>query len=233
MAKKIKGVKHIEGDVYLIDYQIGGRRFQIRIKASSPIEARHIREQRIVELRKQSPISQQGEQERLNASFDEAREKLFADLRADNVSQTNMLRHTIVFKRLFQDFRNLRFPNIKSPGQVPPVYLQEYKAHFINDLKHNPKGGWRSELICVKSMIRRLKRLGYCRKELVESLADIPRPKHEKKEYPEIPNSKLKILLDFIKKDNPYYFYPIYFISRTGRRIKEVTLIERRDVKWD
>jgi len=233
MRRVCKGIKHIKGKIYFFDLQADHKRLQVRKEANSDKEAKQIKNELLVELRKQLPISQQGEQERLNASFDEAREKLFADLRADNVSQTNILRHTIIFKRLFQDFRNLKFPHIKSPGQIPPIYLQEYKAYFINDLKHNPKGGWRSELICVKSMIRRLKRLGYCRKELVESLVEIPRPRHEKKEYPEIPNSKLKTLLDFIKKDRPDFYPPIYFMCRTGRRINETTLIEKRDVKWD
>lgn len=232
MAKKSKGVKHIKDDIYLVDYQVDKRRVQERIRASSPKEARHIREERIVALRKELPMPQ-GEQERLNAGFDEAWDKLYADLLADNVSHTNMLRHKIIFKRLFKDFRSLRYSHLKSINQIPTPYLQEYKAYFINDLKHNSKGGWRAELICVKSMLRRLKRLGYCRKEIIESLAEIPRPRHEKKEYPEVSNSKLKVLLDFIKQDNPYYYYPIYFMCRTGRRVKEVTLIERKDVVWD
>ena len=35
-----------------------------------------------------------------------------------------------------------------------------------------------------------------------------------------------------IKQDRPDYYYPLYFISRTGRRINETTLIEQKDVEW-
>ena len=232
MRRVCKGIKHIKGKIYFFDLQADHKRLQVRKEANSDKEAKRIKNELLVELRKQLSLPQ-GEQERLNAGFDEAWDKLYADLLADNVSHTNMLRHNIIFKRLFKDFRSLRYPHIKSISQIPTPYLQEYKAYFINDLKHNSKGGWRAELICIKSMLRRLKRLGYCRKEIIENLSEIPRPRHEKKEYPEISNSKLKILLDYIKKDNPYYYYPIYFMCRTGRRVKEVTLIEKRDVKWN
>lgn len=232
MAKRIKGVKHIKGDVWLIDYQVDGKRLQERTNAKSLAEAKVIRQERIVELRKNSSMPQK-EQERLNAPFSEAKEKLFADLRADNLAHTNMLRHRIIFERLFDKFAPLKFPHIKSVSQVSSPFFQEYKAYFINTLKHSPNGGWRSELICLKSMMRRFKKLGYCGKEIVDILADIKRPRHIKKAYPNITNTQLKELLDFIKNDRPDYYRIIYFICRTGRRINETSLIERKDVVWD
>ncbi len=232
MAKKYKGIKHIKGKTYLFDLQANGIRKQVRGEADSDKEAKHMRDEMIVELRKQSSMPQ-GEQERLSAGFDEAWAKLEADLLADNLSHTNMLRNKIIFKRLFKDFVPLKFSYIKSVSQVTSPFFQEYKAYFINDLKHNPNGGWRSELICIKSMMRRFKKLGYCGKEIMDILADIKRPRHIKKDYPNIPNGKLKELLVFIKQNRPDYYPIIYFICRTGRRIKETTLVERKDVVWD
>lgn len=231
MAKGCKGVKHIKDYIWLIDCQVNGRRVQERIRANSLKEVKIIRQEKIIELRKQTSVLQ-GEQGRLNETFDDAWVKLEADLLADNVSHTNMLRHKIIFKRLFKDFVPLRFPHIKSVSQITSPFIQEYKSYFVTDLKHSPRGGWRAELICIKSMIRRFKKLGYCSRENVDILADIKRPRHEKKDYPNISNSKLKELLDFIKQDRPDYYPIIYFICRTGRRIKETTLIERRDVIW-
>ena len=40
-------------------------------------------------------------------------------------------------------------------------------------------------------------------------------------------------LLNFIKHDRIDLYRPIYFMKRTGRRVEETTLIERRDVVWD
>ncbi|MDP8229794.1 MAG: site-specific integrase [Candidatus Gorgyraea atricola] len=231
MAKKCRGITHIKGKTYLFDLQVNGIRKQVRGEADSLKEARHVRDEMRVELRKQVSMPQ-GVQERLNAPFEEVREKLFADLLSDKLSHSNMLRHEIIFRRLFGDFRTLRFPHIKSVSQVTLPFFLEYKAYFVNDLRHSPTGGWRSELTCVKSMMRRFRKLGYCSKEIIEDLAEIKRPPHNKKDYPDISNSKLKELLDFIKRDRPDYYPLIYFISRTGRRIKETTLIERKDINW-
>ncbi|MBU3958862.1 MAG: site-specific integrase [Candidatus Omnitrophica bacterium] len=84
----------------------------------------------------------------------------------------------------------------------------------------------------IKAIIRRLYGLGYCSKELVESLKDIKKPHSNKKEYTNIPNSRIKELFQAIKQDRLDYYYPLYFISRTGRRINETTLIERKDIEW-
>ena len=219
------------GDVWLIDYQANHKRVQSRIRAKSLKEAKAIRQEAIVELRRTLPLPQE-DQERLNADFDKAWEKLHSDLLADDVSHTSMLRNDIVFRRI-KRFRDLRFPNTKNVSQITLPFFLEYKAWFINELKHNPKGGWRSELICIKAMMRRFKKLGFCGREIIESFTEIKRPRHEKKDYPDIPNSKLKEMLDFIKQDRPDYYPIIRFICGTGRRIKETTLIQRKDVVWD
>ena len=118
-------------------------------------------------------------------------------------------------------------------NQISLSFLQEYKAYFVNELKHNARGGLRAELIVLKSMLRRLRRLGFCGKEIIKMLSEIKRPTVEKKNYPEISNGKIKELLDFIKNDRPDFYGAIYFMARVGRRVGEVALIERRDVVWN
>jgi integrase len=77
-------------------------------------------------------------------------------------------------------------------------------------------------------------KLGFCSEKIIKDIAEhIKKPKPNKKQYPEITNSKINELLAFIKKDKPDYYRPIYFMKRTGRRVEETTLIERRDVVWD
>jgi len=80
--------------------------------------------------------------------------------------------------------------------------------------------------------MRRLYTLGYCTKELIEILREIKKPKAVKKEYISTSDSKIKELFQAIKKERPDYYYPLYFIGRTGRRISETTLIEKKDVEW-
>lgn len=232
MARKARGVKHLTGDTFLIDYQVRLERRQERIHAASIAEARVIREERKMELRKQASLPKNG-QERLNATFDEAWQKLEADLKADNVCLKNVQRYTRIFQGLFYEFLPLKFPEIKSPSELRLPFFLEYKNYFVNELKRNPNGGLRAELICIKSMMRRFKKLGFCEKDVVEGLTEIKRPNSIKKRYPDVPNDKLKELLGFIKQDSPYFYSPIYFACRTGRRINEILSIEKRDLEWN
>jgi integrase len=110
-----------------------------------------------------------------------------------------------------------------------PIF-RGYKNYYVNEL--NRPNGWRAELIFVKAIIRRLYALGYCSKELVEALSELKKPHSNKKEYLDVSNTKIKDVLQNIKKDRPDYYNLLYFISRTGRRINETTLIERKDVEW-
>ena len=81
--------------------------------------------------------------------------------------------------------------------------------------------------------MQRLYRLGFCGKEVIEQLKYMRKPRQNKKEYPSISTSKIRTLLSFIKTDKIDYYYPIYFMCRTGRRVNETTLIERKDIIWD
>lgn len=232
MAKRYKGVRHIKDDIYFLDYQVGKIRKQVRIRAVSMSEAKAIRQERIVELRK-NKNTPYGERERLSADFKEALEKIEADLIADGVCKKNLLRNKRMFNRIFEEFRREKFPHIQHPSQLTIPFFQEYKSHFVNELGHNPKGGLRAEMICLKSLVRRMWRLGYCGKELVERLGEIKRPDGEKKTYPNIANSRIKAYLDYVRNERPDYYDPIYFMARVGRRVGEVLSIERRDVVFD
>ena len=108
--------------------------------------------------------------------------------------------------------------------------MKGYKQYYVNELGR--LDGWRSELIFVKAIVRRLYNLGLCSKEVVERMADMKKPYSNKKEYPNVSTSKLAEMMVFMKKDNPEYHRIIYYISRTGRRIEESTQIERSDVEW-
>ena len=231
MSKNGKGIRHVTDDIYQIDYQVDGIRKQHRIRTNSLKNARKIRDEHIVDLRRKSPISHDKE-ERLHAGFDEAWEKLYNDLISDGVSRKNLLRHKRIFWRLFDEFRKPRFPRIDSVNKATLPFLLEYKSYYMNELGLNPKGGWRAELVCIKSMIRRLRKLGYCGKEILEDMATMKMPKQEKKYYPDIPKAQLNQILNRIKEERPDYYNILYYICRTGRRIEETTLIERRDVEW-
>lgn len=232
MAKKERGVKHLGKGVYLLDLQVGGARQQVRFHAETLKKAKDERDRLIVVARQKVPLVQDTHG-RLKAGFAEAWLSLEQDLLADGVCRKNYLRNKLTFKRIFTDFRDLRYPTMTSVSQVTVPFLKEYKAYFVNDLGHNPKGGLKAEFVCIRAMLRRLKSLGYCGKDVVEAMAEIPIPSGEKKQYPNISKEKIKALVDYIRKDRPDYFALIYYVARTGRRINESSLIERRDCVWD
>ncbi|MFC1514495.1 tyrosine-type recombinase/integrase [Candidatus Omnitrophota bacterium] len=231
MIKRTKGIKHIKGSVYQIDYQICGTRKQCRIRADSLKEAKIMRQERIVELRKRLPTIDE-DKTRLNASFDEVWEILEKDLLSDDICRKQYLRYKRVFWRIFGEFRSKKFPHIESVSGVTLPFFLEYKAYYTTTLNLDPRGGWRAELVCLKAMMRRLKKLGYCDKNILEDLKEIKKPKAIKKDYPKMNNTQLKLLLNFIKQDRPDFYPPLYFMSRTGRRVAETTLIKRKDIEW-
>ncbi len=230
MRTKISGVREIvKGEKYEVNYVVAGKRYQYRIRATSLTEAYNKKLEGMAERRKNvSVLLDNGE--RLNAGFSEAWERLHADLLADNLPKKTIHHYTRTYNRLFNDFLSLKFPQIRSFNQLSLPFFREYKNYYVNELGR-PKG-WRAELIFVKAIMRRLYGLGYCSKELIESLSEMKKPQRNKKEYLAIPNVKIKELFQVIKRERLDYYYPLYFISRTGRRINETTLIERKDVEW-
>jgi len=83
-----------------------------------------IRDERKVELRKQVASGENGNG-RLHASFDEAWEKLEADLLSDKVTRKNVLRHQKIFRVLFEEYLPLEHPTIKTPNQVAlPFFIR-------------------------------------------------------------------------------------------------------------
>ncbi|MFA5090861.1 MAG: site-specific integrase [Candidatus Omnitrophota bacterium] len=230
MRNKIAGVREvIKGEKYEINFVVNRRRFQYRIDAKSPTEAYNIKLTHITDKRKEleSPFENT---ERLSANFSEAWERLNSSLLADNLPPKTVHHYKKTYGRIFDDFRNKAYSHLQSFNQLRLSFFEEYKSYYVNDLAR-PRG-WRAELGYVKSIINRLYRLGYCSKDLLESLKEIKKPQPNKKDYPNIPASKIKELLQSIKQEGSAYYYPIYFMCRTGRRVNEVTLIERKDVEW-
>jgi len=230
MRRKIPGVREIiKGEKYEVNYVVTGKRYQYRINAASLTEAYNKRLEDMANKRRNiSTLVDNGE--RLNAGFSDAWERLCADILADNLPKKTIHHYLKTYNRLFNDFLNLKFPRIIGFNQLSLPFFKEYKNYYVNDIAR--PNGWRAELIFVKAIIKRLYGLGYCGKELVEALKEMKKPQRNKKEYLVISNVKVKELFRAIKSERPDYYYPLYFINRTGRRINETTLIERKDVEW-
>lgn len=230
MRTKLTGVREIiKGQRYEVNYMIGCRRYQYRINASSLKEAYNKRLEEMVAKRKQASLLL-GSEERFRAGFSDAWGKLHADLLADHLPRKTLLRYARTYKRLFRDFRALKYPQVKNFEQLNLPYFREFRNYYVNDLQR-PRG-LRAELIIVKAIMRRLYTLGYCSKELIEVLQEIKRPKAIKKEYVATTAAQIKDLFRTIKRERLDYYFPLYFISRTGRRISETTLIEKKDVEF-
>ena len=231
MRRKIPGVREVvKGEKYEVNYVLAGKRYQYRVDATSLTEAYHKKSEDVAEKRRNiATLVSNGE--RFNAGFSEAWEKLYADLIADSLPKKTVHHYAKTYNRLFNEFLGSKFQEITSFNQLSLPLFREYKNFYVNDLDR-PRG-WRAELIFVKSIMKRLYGLGYCGKGLIESLHELKKPQAIKREYANVPASKIKMLLQFIKQDRVDYYYPLYFIMRTGRRINETTLIERKDVEWE
>jgi len=228
--KRHTGVRQIEQGVYEINYRSGKRRYFKRVDAISMQEAHQKRAEEMVLTMKELAVTPE-EKSRLCAGLPEIWDSIHRSLLSEDRPKKTILRYQKTFNRLFVEFKQKKFLSMQVPSQIGLSYFEEYKNYYCVDLKRVK--GWRAELIIVKAIINRMNRLGYCSDELVKKLKAIKKPKASKKEYPDIPATKIMELLQFIKNDRPDYYRPIRFISRTGRRIEETSLIERADVRWD
>lgn len=228
MGKRYSGVREIvKGEVYEVNYQIGGVRKQYRIEAASEKEAFFKKLSDMADFQRKLSLPED-QKYRLTANFSEIWEKLHRDLLADKVSKKGIGHYRNTFRRMFIDFRDKNYPNIHKLNQLSLPFFKEYKNYYVIEL--NRPTGWRGELIVVKAVIKRLYQLGYCNKELVEKLQELKKPRANKKEFPDIPKSKIEKLFSFIRNDRPDYYAPLYFIFRTGRRRQETTLIKKSDI---
>ena len=167
--------------------------------------------------------------DRFDADFATAWERLEVDLSA--LPRKTILHCKRTYNRMFYDFRLQMFPSIKGPNEANYTFFNEYKNFYCKTLDRAK--GWRAEITYMKIIMHRLRRLGFCTKEIIEELKQMKRPPAVIPDYPIISNDKITILLNFMKHGRPDIYKAIYFMKRTGRRVEETTLIERRDIQWD
>lgn len=206
----------------------GAKRYQRRITANSKQEANGKRLDLIAEARK---TTEPEVAQRSNLAFHEIWPAFEQSVIADGLAKKTLWGFKCVYQRLFQDFRSKKFPHVTTPAQLSLPYLMEYKSYYGVELGRSR--GLRAEIQRVKSIIHRLRKLRYCSEALIKDVKEIKTPGRNKKDYPEISNTKIKELLIRIKNERPDLYGPIYFMLRTGRRVEETTLIERKDIVWD
>ena len=134
MSKRYPGIREIvKGQVYEVNYQIGGLRKQYRVEAPSEKEAYFKKIADMATLKKE--ISLPDDQKvRLTASFSEIWEKLHQDLLADKVSKKGIGKYRNTFQRMFVDFRDKNYPNITGPNQLNLPFFKEYKNYYVIEL---------------------------------------------------------------------------------------------------
>jgi site-specific recombinase XerD len=181
----------------------------------------------IVELRKASGPAET--RNRLDADFATAWARLAVDLSA--LPHKTLLHCKRTYDRMFYDFRLQMFPSIKGPKGVDYTFFNEYKNFYCNTLDRAK--GWRAEITYMKMIMHRLRRLGFCSRDIIEELKHMKRPSAVIPDYPVISSDKINTLLNFIRHARPDIYKAVYFMKRTGRRVEETTLIERRDVQCD
>lgn len=227
--KKYSGIRETEAGTYELNCRPfkGAKREFTRIQAGSKQEASIKRAEWITSLIKaKEPATEQ----RANGSFAEAWASLERNMEGDKLPYRTKHKFGMVFNRLFIDFRAKRFIHITTPAQLSLPFFEEYKGYYSTDLGR-PEGV-RTEMTFVKAIVRRLRKLGYCSEQVVKSLELVRIPKPTKKHYPEITDTKMKEFFTRIKVERPDFYDAAFFMLKTGRRIEETTLIERKDVVW-
>ncbi len=232
MGKKYEGVREkVKGKRYEVYFRPfkGAKKVHRNIEASSLSEAYYKRQEIVAEYCKELGV-QDEDRSKLAAGFVEVWEKVHRDLLTENRPAKTRSHYKRTFWRMFGEFREKRYPHVQSVQQLTLPFFREYRNYYANDLGRTD--GVRAELIFVKSIMKRLYMLGYCREELIKKLSEIKKPRANKKEYPSISRSDVRALLAKIKGDRADYYYPLAFIVRTGRRIAETTLIRKEDVEF-
>lgn len=231
--RKDKDGKVVNPDSWEINYRprIGAKSIFVHVQANSRQEAYLKRAELMLEARKAPALDFSEAIAREELTFETIWPSIERNMVAEGRPQATIDEKRRIYHRLFTEFRIKRFPNIISPSQLDFSFFIEYQSYYSIDLKR--LRGLRSELRSVKSIVQRMRTLRYVSEDIIRDLKKLNIPIRNKKAFAEITQTDLKALFARIKKERPDLYGVIYFIFRTGRRIQETTLIQRKDVIWD
>lgn len=228
--KRYSGIRERSPGSYEVNFRPfkGSRRVILTVKATSDREAYQKRAELMVDAAKQKPVETD---RRAEETFESIWPVLERNLVSDGLTHKTRLSLKRVYNRLFTDFRLKRYPHITVPNQLTLPFFLEYKSYYGVEL--NRVRGLRAETQRLKMIMHRLRRLRYCNEAVISELKEIKTPEGNKKAYPDLNLTSIKLLFSRIKNERPDLYGPIYFMLRTGRRVEETTLIERKDIVWD
>ena len=235
MGKKYEGIRQIKtnkGNTFEVNFRLerGGKRYQFRVQAGSMQEAYLKRAELISQYMKKNDVSSIASQRQKTPITKEIETVIVNDLRIDKVAETSIKRFTGSW-RTFLKFLKAKHPEVTTFNELKIEHFKDYHEYIVDDL--NREDGWRNELTNLKIIIKRLMMRGYCSEQVLSELKPLKKPPQDKKEYSDIPDSDIKKLLNYIKKDRPDYYGITVFLYKCGWRIKETTLLRRSDIKWE
>lgn len=228
--KRYPGVRERGAGSYGVNFRPtkGAKAVWKTVQASSPKEASLKRAELILAAAK-SPVA--SPEQRDSTTFETIWPVVERNIIADGLTRKTQLQLKKVYDRLFTEFRNLKYPHIKNPSQLQLPFFLEYKSYYGVELGRAK--GLRAETQRTKILMHRMRKLRFCSEELMRDLKEVKTPERRKKAYPEINATAIKSLFAYIKNDRPDFYGPLYFMFRTGRRVEETTLIERKDIIWE
>ena len=224
MPKKFEGVQElIKGELYKINYQVGGVRRFYRINAKSPKEAYVIR---LKEMDKYKPDAKTQA-----LSFGELKNQLVLICQADGNSHKTIYGNLISkFRNFYEVFLPQYYPHITNINQLTSEIIEHYKQFVV--VEQGRERGWRDELTKQRTMASKFVKRGYCSKEIYDNaFCGVKKPKRTQKLYREVTRTQMKRLLDYIQRHRPDYYGITYMIMRLGWRRGQVLSIKRRNVR--
>lgn len=237
-SKRYIGIRQRSEGSYEINFRPvrGGDRITRNIKASSLEEAYLVKVQLMADALR-TPTQSLDLSEgiaREAMTFEAILPTLERNMLGDGLAHKTVLGLKKVYGRLFTEFRLKHYPQVTKPSELTLQFFLEYKSYYTVTL-NRPKGV-RAEIQRVKMIMQRLRRLRYVSIELMRDLGEpkaFPTPRARKKAHAALNATQLKALFARMKAERVDLYGPAYFMKRTGRRVEETTLIERKDIVWD
>ncbi len=148
--------------------------------------------------------------------------------RAEPCAMRTIRKSMNVFDRFFGEFLPARYPSVKLLNDLPKGVFLDYR----NYISLEKKLLWRNEIQALKTIISRFWRNDYCNDRVYKEIRTVPTPLYEMKKREILTLEEKQRLMEFIRKDNPRYYFATYFLAKLGWRIGETLSVKKSNIEW-
>jgi len=148
--------------------------------------------------------------------------------RAEPCAMRTIRKAMNVFDRFFGEYLPVRYPSVRRLNDLPKGVFLDYR----NYVSLEKKLLWRNEIQALKTIISRFWRNDYCNDRVYKEIRTVPTPLFEMKKRKILTLEEKQRLMEFIRTDNPRYYFVTYFLAKLGWRIGETLSIKKSNIEW-